>query len=37
MPKIFITMFKTPQLPNIKYIRSNEPCTSMLQVDIKTS
>ena len=35
--RFVITIFKNPQLPNIKYIRSNERCTSMLQGDNKTS
>ena len=34
--RFVIRIFKNPQLPNIEYIRSEEPCTSMLQGDIKT-
>ena len=31
-----ISIFKNAELPNIKYIRSKERCTSMLQMNIKT-
>ena len=35
--RFVISIFKNPQLPNIKYIKNKKRCTNLLQRDIKTN